>query len=109
MWSALYWGDDIAAFKGAETEVRHDPAGSRDLRGIREAWAPQAMTRHPAPYFNNVQKVVVTKTLKDLEWKTRTAAGRHGVRRQGAGSRRRQGHLRARQRTLARSMLLRAG
>ena len=71
MWSAPYWGDDIAAFKGAETAGGDTILlGRVTYEGFAQAWAPQGDDEASgAKYFNNVEKVVVTKTLKDLEWK----------------------------------------
>jgi dihydrofolate reductase len=71
MWSAPYWGDDIAAFKGGET-LNSDTLllGRVTYEGFAQAWAPQGDDEASgAKYFNNVEKFVVTKTLSNLEWK----------------------------------------
>src|SRR3954470_11382242 len=71
MWSFPYWGDDIAAFKGEETGNNDTLLlGRVTYEGFAQAWAPQGDDEASgARYFNNVEKVVVTKTLKELEWK----------------------------------------
>jgi dihydrofolate reductase len=71
MWSFPYWGDDIAAFKGEETEGGDTLLlGRVTYEGFAAAWAPQGDDEPSgAKYFNNVEKVVVTKTLSNnLEW-----------------------------------------
>src|SRR4051812_38511866 len=71
MWSFPYWGDDIAAFKGEET-TNSDTSllGRVTYEGFAQAWPPQGDDEASgAKYFNNVEKVVVTKTLTNLEWK----------------------------------------
>jgi dihydrofolate reductase len=71
MWSMPYWGDDIAAFKGEET-TNSDTLllGRVTYEGFAQAWPPQGDDEASgARYFNNVEKVVVTKTLSNLEWK----------------------------------------
>jgi len=70
MWSAPYWNDEIAAFKGGET-ANSDTLllGRVTYEGFAQAWAPQGDDEASgAKYFNNVEKVVVTKTLSNLEW-----------------------------------------
>ena len=70
MWSAPYWGDDIGEFKGAETTGGDTILlGRVTYEGFAQAWAPQGDDEASgAKYFNNVEKVVVTKTLSNLEW-----------------------------------------
>ena len=70
MWSAPYWGDDIAAFKGEETSNSDTILlGRVTYEGFAQAWAPQGDDEASgARYFNNVEKVVVTGTLSNLEW-----------------------------------------
>jgi dihydrofolate reductase len=70
MWSFPYWGDDIAAFKAEET-ANSDTSllGRVTYEGFAQAWPPQGDDEASgAKYFNNVEKVVVTKTLSNLEW-----------------------------------------
>ena len=69
-WSFPYWGDDIAAFKGAETDGGDTILlGRVTYEGFAQAWPPQGDDEASgARYFNNVEKIVVTKTLTDLDW-----------------------------------------
>ena len=68
MWSAPYWGDDIAEFKSAES-ANSDTLllGRMTYEGFAAAW-PGRTDDPGADYFNGVEKVVVTSTLKNLEW-----------------------------------------
>jgi dihydrofolate reductase len=70
MWSAPYWGDDIAAFKGEETSSSDTLLlGRVTYEGFAQAWPPQGDDEASgARYFNNVEKVVVTSTLDNLDW-----------------------------------------
>ena len=89
MWSAPYWGDDIAAFKGAETEGGDTILlGRVTYEGFAQAWAPQGDDEASgARYFNNVEKVVVTKTLSNLECHAREVAPARGSSRPATSAR----------------------
>ena len=70
MWSFPYWGDDIAAFKGEESENGDTILlGRKTYEGFAAAWPQRGDDEESGgKYFNNVEKVVVTKTLSNLEW-----------------------------------------
>jgi len=59
-WSFPYWGDDIAAFKGAETDGGDTILlGRVTYEGFAQAWPPQGDDEASgARYFNNVEKIV---------------------------------------------------
>lgn len=66
-WSAPYWNDEIAAFKGEETDSSDALLlGRVTYEGFAAAW-PQS-DDEGAPYFNGVRKYVVSKTLKSADW-----------------------------------------
>ena len=67
-WAGPYWGDDINAFKTAETESSDTILlGRVTYENFAAAWPTEQDAL--APYMNGVEKVVVSKTLSgDLEW-----------------------------------------
>jgi dihydrofolate reductase len=68
MWSFPYWGDDIAAFKGEETESSDTILlGRVTYEGFAASW-PSRGDADGGAYFNNVEKVVVTSRPDTLEW-----------------------------------------
>jgi len=70
MWSFPYWGDDIAAFKGEETQSTETDTillGRVTYEGFAQAW-PGRPAEEGGDYFNGVEKVVVTSTLDRLDW-----------------------------------------
>jgi dihydrofolate reductase len=70
MWSFPYWGDDIAAFKGEETQSTETDTlllGRVTYEGFAQAW-PGRPAEEGGAYFNGVEKRVVTSTLDTLEW-----------------------------------------
>ncbi|MBX3065875.1 MAG: dihydrofolate reductase family protein [Anaerolineae bacterium] len=67
MWTFKYWNDEIANFKGEETSNSDAMLlGRVTYEGFAAAW-PKS-TDQGAPYFNNVRKYVVSKTLEKAEW-----------------------------------------
>jgi dihydrofolate reductase len=70
-WTAPYWNDDIAKFKGEETSASDALLlGRVTYQGFAAAW-PQS-TDEGADYFNNVRKYVVSTTLNTVEWNNST-------------------------------------
>lgn len=70
-WTAPYWNDETAKFKGEETSA--DEAlllGRVTYQGFAAAW-PQRKDQG-ADYFNNAPKYVVSTTLDTLEWNNST-------------------------------------
>lgn len=66
-WTAPYWNDEIAAFKGEETAAGDALLlGRVTYQGFAAAW-PQSADEG-APYFNSVRKYVVSTTLDRAEW-----------------------------------------
>lgn len=66
-WTAPYWNDEIAAFKGEETDASDALLlGRVTYEGFAAAW-PQSEDEGAA-YFNNVRKYVVSKTLESADW-----------------------------------------
>jgi dihydrofolate reductase len=66
-WTAPYWNDEIARFKGEETSASDALLlGRVTYQGFAAAW-PQSKDEG-APYFNNVRKYVVSTTLDSVEW-----------------------------------------
>ncbi|GAB4554084.1 MAG: dihydrofolate reductase family protein [Anaerolineae bacterium] len=67
MWTAPYWNDEIAAFKGEETNGGDALLlGRVTYQGFAAAWPDS--TDEGAPYFNSVRKYVVSTTLDVVEW-----------------------------------------
>lgn len=66
-WTVPYWNDEIAAFKGEETQTSDALLlGRVTYEGFAAAW-PQS-TDEGAAYFNNVRKYVVSTTLSSVAW-----------------------------------------
>ena len=66
-WSFRYWNDEIAQFKGDESNAGDALLlGRVTYQGFAAAW-PES-TDEGAPYFNNVRKYVVSTTLDTVEW-----------------------------------------
>ena len=67
-WTFPYWNDDIAAFKGEETDGNSDAMllGRVTYEGFAAAW-PNSPDPG-APYFNSVRKYVVSRTLDKADW-----------------------------------------
>ncbi|MEM9953512.1 MAG: dihydrofolate reductase family protein [Chloroflexota bacterium] len=67
MWTLSYWNDEIAAFKGEETENSDALLlGRITYEGFAMAW-PNSEDEG-AEYFNGVRKYVVSTTLKTANW-----------------------------------------
>jgi dihydrofolate reductase len=67
MWTAPYWNDEIAKFKGEETDASDALLlGRETYQGFAAAW-PESEDEG-APYFNNVRKYVVSTTMDKAEW-----------------------------------------
>lgn len=66
-WTAPYWNDEIAHFKGEET-LASDALllGRVTYQGFAAAW-PESKDEG-ADYFNSVRKYVVSTTLDKVEW-----------------------------------------
>lgn len=70
-WTFPYWNDEIAKFKGDETNASDALLlGRVTYQGFAAAW-PES-TDEGAPYFNNVRKYVVSTTLSTVEWNNST-------------------------------------
>jgi dihydrofolate reductase len=66
-WTAPYWNDEIAAFKGEESDAGDALLlGRVTYQGFAAAW-PESKDEG-APYFNSVRKYVVSTTLDKAEW-----------------------------------------
>lgn len=67
IWSLPYWNDEIAKFKGDESnESDALLLGRVTYEGFAAAW-PNSKDEG-ADYFNNVRKYVVSTTLEKVEW-----------------------------------------
>ncbi len=70
-WTFPYWNDEIASFKGEESNSSDALLlGRVTYEGFASAW-PQS-TDEGANYFNNVRKYVVSTTLDKAEWNNST-------------------------------------
>jgi dihydrofolate reductase len=70
-WSAPYWNDEIAKFKGDEQDTSDVLLlGRITYQGFAAAW-PKSKDEG-ANYMNNVPKYVVSTTLDRLEWNNST-------------------------------------
>lgn len=70
-WTFPYWNDEIAAFKGDETNTSDALLlGRVTYQGFAAAWPESA--DEGAAYFNNVRKYVVSTTLDTVEWNNST-------------------------------------
>src|SRR5690606_24433541 len=66
-WTFKYWNDEIAQFKGEETNASDALLlGRVTYEGFAAAW-PNSKDEG-APYFNSVRKYVVSTTLDKAEW-----------------------------------------
>jgi dihydrofolate reductase len=66
-WTFPYWNDEIANFKGEESNASDALLlGRVTYQGFAAAW-PQSKDEG-APYFNSVRKYVVSTTLDKAEW-----------------------------------------
>ena len=66
-WTFKYWNDEIARFKGEESDASDALLlGRVTYEAFAAAW-PQSKDEG-APYFNNVRKYVVSTTLDEAEW-----------------------------------------
>jgi dihydrofolate reductase len=71
VWTAPYWNEEIAAFKGDETNASDALLlGRVTYQGFAAAWPESA--DEGAPYFNSVRKYVVSRTLDTVEWNNST-------------------------------------
>ncbi|MBK8022214.1 MAG: dihydrofolate reductase [Chloroflexi bacterium] len=67
VWTAPYWNDEIARFKGEESDSTDALLlGRVTYEGFAAAW-PNSKDEG-APYFNSVRKYVVSTTLDKAEW-----------------------------------------
>lgn len=70
-WTAPYWNDEIAKFKGEEQDTSDVLLlGRMTYQGFAAAW-PESKDEG-ADYMNNVPKYVVSTTLDRLEWNNST-------------------------------------
>jgi dihydrofolate reductase len=70
-WSMPYWGDDIAAFKGEESDAAEMLLlGRVTYDGFAQAW-PQSQDEG-APKMNSMPKYVISNTLKVATWNNTT-------------------------------------
>ena len=70
-WTFPYWNDEIAQFKGDETNASDALLlGRVTYQGFAAAW-PESEDEG-APYFNSVRKYVVSTTLDQVEWNNST-------------------------------------
>lgn len=68
-WTAPYWNDETAAFKGAETSAGEVLLlGRVTYQAFASAWPNRTDEDPGAHYFNNTLKYVVSTTLNTLEW-----------------------------------------
>ena len=66
-WTAPYWNDEIAAFKGEETTASDALLlGRVTYEGFAAAWPER--DDEGADYFNGVRKYVVSRTLQEATW-----------------------------------------
>lgn len=66
-WTFPYWNDEIAKFKGEETDATDALLlGRVTYQGFAAAW-PESKDEG-ADYFNSVRKYVVSTTLNSVEW-----------------------------------------
>ena len=71
-WTFPYWNDEIAAFKGAETDNTDSLLlGRVTYEGFAQAWPTSE--DEGAAWMNAVPKSVVTATLDNLTWQNSTA------------------------------------
>jgi dihydrofolate reductase len=66
-WTFPYWNDEIARFKGEETDASDALLlGRVTYQGFAAAWPDS--TDEGAPYMNSVRKYVVSTTLETADW-----------------------------------------
>lgn len=66
-WTFPYWNDEIATFKGEETEASDALLlGRMTYEGFAAAWPGRV--GDGAEYFNGVRKYVVSTTLQTADW-----------------------------------------
>ncbi len=70
MWTFPYWNDEIAQFKGDESNASDALLlGRVTYEGFAEAWPERTDEESGGVYFNSVRKYVVSTTLKEpLAW-----------------------------------------
>lgn len=69
MWTIKYWNDDIAAFKGEESNAADALLlGRVTYDGFAQAWPQRTDEESGGVYFNGVAKYVVSNTLKSADW-----------------------------------------
>ncbi len=72
-WTAPYWNDEIAAFKGEETSASQSLLlGRITYQGFAEAWPERTDVESGGVYFNGTRKYVVSTTLDKVEWNNST-------------------------------------
>jgi len=72
-WTAPYWNDEIAQFKGEETSASEPLLlGRVTYQGFAAAWPKRTDEDPGAPYFNSTRKYVVSTTLDKAEWNNST-------------------------------------
>lgn len=68
-WTAPYWNDEIAAFKGEEGAAGEPLLlGRVTYQGFAAAWPNRTDEDPGAAYFNGTRKYVVSTTLDKVEW-----------------------------------------
>jgi dihydrofolate reductase len=69
MWTVPYWGDDIAAYQGRDTENADLLLmGRKTYEGFAAAWPSRTDVESGGAYFNAVKKVVASRTLTETPW-----------------------------------------
>ena len=70
MWTFPYWNDEIAQFKGEESNASDALLlGRVTYEGFAEAWPKRTDEASGGVYFNSVRKYVASTTLKEpLAW-----------------------------------------
>ncbi len=72
-WTFEYWNDEIAGFKGDESEADALLLGRVTYDGFSQAWPGR--TGDGAEYFNGVRKYVVSTTLQTADWNNSVIIG----------------------------------
>lgn len=69
MWTFKYWNDEIAKFKGEESEASDALLlGRVTYEGFAAAWPQRTDEASGGVYFNSVAKYVLSTTLDSLDW-----------------------------------------
>lgn len=77
-WTAPYWNDEIAKFKGDEQDTSDALLlGRITYQGFAAAW-PESEDEG-ADYMNNIPKYVVSTTLDKAEWNNSTIISSNAV------------------------------